>query len=423
MRLNGLSDLDTAHILFNNIADNLALVDNGAACECHSTAKRLNVGDNIAVLILLHFVGFVVEVIAHGKGKELSCVTCFLCDLDFQFCHRRLVRGQNNIFKIEIFVRAAEVLNLKALDLNLLNELFVKGIQSVQHIHKVVLLGMSGRVVEAEQRVKVFECLLRNLAAHFLRLVKNDDRSVRLYNINRTARAELITLGVNNAGLLAFPVLFQGRGESLGIDNHDIYAGAGGEVVKLVKVRTVVDEEASLLVVLLHKVVGSHFKGFFDTLTDSNARHNDNELTPAVTLVQFKHGLDIDIGFTRAGLHLNIKRAAPDVTNELIRGLDIVLALYGTDVFKQLSVGQLDSFILIAGVTHNIIVIIIEHGELHLLICLGLAQVTDICSPIVVRLPVKHTDNRIYGFGLILLYLKIKLHLRFSSPSRIYAAS
>ncbi len=40
----------------NNIADNLALVDNGAACECHSTAKWLNVGDNIAVLILLHFV-------------------------------------------------------------------------------------------------------------------------------------------------------------------------------------------------------------------------------------------------------------------------------------------------------------------------------------------------------------------------------
>jgi hypothetical protein len=31
--------------------------------------------------------------------------------------------------------------------------------------------------------------------------------------------------------------------------------------------------------------------------------------------------------------------------------------LYGTDVFKQLSVGQLDSFIFIAGVAHDIVVI------------------------------------------------------------------
>ena len=56
VRLNGLSDLDTTHILLNNITDNLALVDNSAACECHSAAKRLYVGDNIAVLVLLHFV-------------------------------------------------------------------------------------------------------------------------------------------------------------------------------------------------------------------------------------------------------------------------------------------------------------------------------------------------------------------------------
>ena len=154
-------------------------------------------------------------------------MTCVLCNLDFQFCHRRLVRGQNNIFKIEILARAAEVLNLKALDLNLLNELFVEGIQSIQYIHKVVLLGMGSRVVEAKQGVEVFECLLRNLTAHFLRLVQNDDRSVRLDNINRTARAELITLGVNNTSFLALAVLFQGRSESLRIDNHDIDAGAG----------------------------------------------------------------------------------------------------------------------------------------------------------------------------------------------------
>ena len=153
-------------------------------------------------------------------------MSVLLCHFDFKFRHRRLVRREHNVFKVEILARAGKVLYLKALDFNLLNELFVKRIQSVQHIDKVVLLGVSGRVVQAEQRIEVLQSFLRNLTAHLLRLVQNDDRSVRLDNVDRTARTELITLGVDNAGFLAFAVLFQRRSESLRVDNHYVDTGA-----------------------------------------------------------------------------------------------------------------------------------------------------------------------------------------------------
>ena len=68
-----------------------------------------------------------------------------------------------------------------------------------------------------------------------------------------------------------------------------------------------------------------HLKGLINTLADGNARHDHNELAPAVVLVQLIHGLDVGIGLAYAGLHFNRQVVA---TFQLVRRLELIGALY-----------------------------------------------------------------------------------------------
>ena len=176
-----------------------------------------------------------------------------------------------------------------------------------------MLHSVGRRIVQGKQRVKVLQSLLGNSSTHFLRLIQNNDWSVRLDNINRTARAKFITLRVNDTGFFASSIFFQGRRKRLRIDNHYIDAGIGRKVIQLIQIRAVVDEETGFLSVMLHKMVRSNFKSLFDTLTNGNRRHHHNELTPAVLLVQLEHSLDIHIGLTGSGLHFDIKAASAQI--------------------------------------------------------------------------------------------------------------
>ena len=116
----------------------------------------------------------------------------------------------------------------------------------------------------------------------------------------------------------------------------------------LEEVGAIVDEEPGFLSIMLHEVIGGDFKCLFDPLTDCNGRDNDNELTPAIFLIQLEHGLDINISLTCTGFHFNIKAAPSQILNERLGLLDIVLALELLDVEQELLVRQFYHFILIA---------------------------------------------------------------------------
>ena len=116
-------------------------------------------------------------------------------------------------------------------------------------------------------------------------------------------------------------------------------------------------------------MVGGNLKGLIDALTDSNRGNDHNKLAPSVKLVQLKHGLDVNIGFARTGLHLYVKRTKSDIPGELVRNFDVVLVLNSTDVIKQLLFCQLNLFILVAVAQQ----IVFRHGNAKLLICLRLA--------------------------------------------------
>ena len=91
-----------------------------------------------------------------------------------------------------------------------------------------------------------------------------------------------------------------------------------------------------------------HLKGLINTLADGNARHDHNELAPAVVLVQLIHGLNVGIGLADAGLHFNRQVVA---TFQLIRRLDLISTLHLLQMFQNQLVGKLrhNAFVAPAG--------------------------------------------------------------------------
>ena len=48
-----------------------------------------------------------------------------------------------------------------------------------------------------------------------------------------------------------------------------------------------------------------HLERLVHALADSDARYDNDELCPAIRLVELVHSLDVGIGFSDAGLHLD----------------------------------------------------------------------------------------------------------------------
>ena len=207
MRKNRFTNLNPTHIRLRHITGNLTGFHYFTVGKSHCATEGINIRNCIS-LVLLHFLRHIVEVIPDTKDTSFTVNGLVISDFKFNPSHRRLFRRENNLFQKQIAVCSPEVLYLKSFDLNFLDQTLIEGIQRIQHINSIVLNCMSCRIIQAEQRIKVLQRLLGNSTAHFLRLVQNDNGSVRLDNINRTARTKLITLGVNNASFLALAILF-----------------------------------------------------------------------------------------------------------------------------------------------------------------------------------------------------------------------
>ena len=217
---------------------------------------------------------------------------------------------------------------------------------------------MGSRVVQREKRGEFFQGFLGGgvLFAHLLRLIQNQDRTVGCDDVNRAAGTELVPLGVDNTrrsiSLAAFHVLVLVHGcrKRLRVDDHDIDAGIAGKGIQLIQVAAVVDKEPCLFAVALHKVIGSDLKGLLYAFTDGDTRHNNDKFAPTIPLVQLEHGLDVNIGLACAGFHLDIQRASSQRCYQLVRLMDVCFCLQCADVLKQLLIGQLECFVLKAGI-------------------------------------------------------------------------
>ena len=222
----GFPDLHPAHILFGHVADDLAHADDLPVGEGDGLADGVDLIHAVAP-VLLHVFGEGKQVVVHAHQPGLAAHGLVVADLEFQTRHRRLVRGDDDALQIQIAVRAAQVLDIKALDLDLLDQPLVVGVQRVQHIHKRMVLLVGGGVVEGEQGIEFLQALLRGGAAHLLRLVQNDDGTVGLDDVDGAAAAEVVKLRADAAGVLPAGI------ERLNIDDHDVDVGALAEIVDL----------------------------------------------------------------------------------------------------------------------------------------------------------------------------------------------
>ena len=138
-------------------------------------------------------------------------------------------------------------------------------------------------------------------ALHLLRLVQDQDRPVLLDDIDGPARLEVVQFLIDAPGILATGV------ERLHVDDHHVDPGVRGKALQIVELLRVVDEVAGALAVLLQEVLRHDLEGFQHPFADGDARHHDDELAPAVALVQLEHRLDVAVGLARAGLHLDVE--------------------------------------------------------------------------------------------------------------------
>ena len=185
MRENRFSDLNTAHIVFGHIADNLTCEYLLAVGKQYASSERVDIVDNISS-ILFHFLGLVIKTIIPIQYTGFAVDRFAVIDFKFDLGAWRFVGRQHDLFQIKITVGAAEVFDLKALDLYFLDKTFIECFQRVEHINKVVLFFVGGRVVQRKQRIKVFQRLLCNSSAHLLRFIKNQNRAVCLDDVNRS---------------------------------------------------------------------------------------------------------------------------------------------------------------------------------------------------------------------------------------------
>ena len=182
----------------------------------------------------------------------------------------------------------------------------------------------------------------------------------------------------------------------------------------------VVDEEARLLLVALQKVLGGDVQRLGHALADGNAGHDDDELAPAVQLVQFEDGLDVAVGLARAGFHLDVEVDRGHLgLDQGIREWQILPSLHGVDVAQQSrvrkgEVGIAESrFLLCRGIRRGFQ----RQRPLWAGRCrLADTGVEEIADAAVLRiLPLEAVHHRLHGGGLVGLGLELQLHKHPSS--------
>ena len=242
------------------------------------------------------------------------------------------------------------------------------------------------------------------LALDRLRLVDNQNRVRFCNNINRATGTEFVQLHVNTPRVLTLGI------ERLRVDNHNVYGAIRRKAVNFRKLGGIIDKESDLLAVFLRKMFLRHLKGLINTLADGNARHDHDELTPTVVLVQLIHGLDVGISLADTGFHFNRQIIT---TFQLVRRLDLIGALHLLQMFQNQLVGKL---------RHN--TFITPAGEICI-VCHGLLTVAPVhhVGRREVRLSGKDVNDRFCRIRLKFLMFELEFHEVASSALVIYGSA
>ena len=240
--------------------------------------------------------------------------------LELDNCLGGAVLAHHDVAQVQITVGSSHVLEGEALHLDALDEFLVVGVQGVQGIHQVVLLLVSCRVAQHEQRVEAGDALLgrASLLSHLLGLVADDDGAVRSDDVDGPSAAELVALVEDDARRLVLCALLHRRVERLHVDDHAVYVARLGVRIQLGQVVRVVYEEPNLLVVLREEVLLGVLQALGHALADGDRWHHHDELAPAVQAVELEHRLGVDVGLAGARLHLDVQLTGSHAAEKLL---------------------------------------------------------------------------------------------------------
>ena len=300
MRKDCFADLNAAQLIFADFANNIASIYLDAVHKFYGVIAAIDTFDDKVILIFFHLAGIWVEIEAfiHSLRNFTNTRRTFDVKLNRSgWCSLREV----NPFKVHVALGSCRTGFRYTLNGDLFNQTLIICLHSIKAIDHIIdaIAFMGGRIAQGQHWIELLQVLLCLLALDRLRLVDNQNR-VRLCNdVNRAAGTEFVQLHVDTTSVLTLGI------EGLGIDDHYIDRVVRCETVNLGKLRGVIDEEANLLTILLGKMLLRNLKGLIHALAYSDARDYDNELTPAIVLIELKHCLDVSISFTNAGFHLD----------------------------------------------------------------------------------------------------------------------
>jgi len=200
---------------------------------------------------------------------------------------------------------------------------------------------VGGRVAQHHERLEVHQRIERLAALHLLRLIEDQDGSIGRDHVDGAAGLEVVQLLVDAPGVLA------GGIERLHVDHHHVDTGVRREALQMVQLLGVVDEEARLLLVGLQEVLGRDRQRLGHPFADGDARHDDDELAPAMPLVQLENRLDVAVGLAGARLHFDVQVHRGDLgLHQPIRDGQVLVPLHLLQVLQQLPLRQLDLGVL-----------------------------------------------------------------------------
>ena len=176
------------------------------------------------------------------------------------------------------------------------------------------------------------------------------------------------------------------------------------ESVYLVQVITVVDEVSCFFAIEFHKVFTCYVKRFLYTFTNSDTWHNNDELRPAIKLVQFKHCLDIDICFTSSCFHFNIQLATAQFIYQITGHPDIVFRLNLMNIVQQVLPAEHNISIFVACMIIKINSL--NFMQFSIFFYIGLAFIYNVFGKSLIRLTVENLNYILNGICLILLYFE-----------------
>ena len=397
VRENRFPDLNAADLVVADRADHVACAQPDPVQKLHGIVPPVDRLHHVTVLVFFHPVGVVEEIEAdpHRSAHLAEGGRAFAVELNRR---GRIGLGQIDALQIDISVRRRAAGLGDALDGDFFDQALVVSFHRVQTIHHVVdTVGPVSRgIAQRQKRIELLQPLLRLLALDGLRLVDDQDRVGLGDNVDRPAGAELVQLHVNAPRVLSPGV------ERLRIDDHGVDRAVRGKTVDFSELGGVVDKETDLPAVLLGEVFLRHVERLVNALADRDAGNDDDELAPAVMLVQFVHRLDVRIRLADARLHLDRQIVA---SFQLSGGGDPVRPLNFVQLLQNTIVGKSRHNALVAPAR-----VIFLLRQAPLIIDAPIHQIRRR----EVRLSGKNVDDRLGRVGLKLLTLEPQFHR--SSP-------